>query len=96
MSPRVRLYTTAYCGYCFMAKRLLDKRRIAYEEIDVTRNRDARARVVAETGHRTVPVVLIDGRCIGGSDELHALDRAGDLARMGLARALDPAERDAS
>jgi glutaredoxin 3 len=73
------MYSTTYCGYCFLAKRLLRARGIPFEEIDVTRDREARARVVAETGHRTVPVIFIDDRFIGGSDELHDLDRAGEL-----------------
>ena len=79
MSARVRLYSTSYCGYCFLAKRLLRKRGIPFDEIDVTSDRAARARVVAETGHRTVPVIFIDDRFIGGSDELHELDAAGQL-----------------
>ena len=82
MAPRVRIYTTAYCGYCFMAKRLLEKRGISYEEIDLSRNREGRARIIAETGHRTVPVIFVEGRFIGGSDELHAMDRAGKLTHI--------------
>ncbi len=76
---RVRMFSTTYCAYCFSARRLLDKRGIAYDNIDVTRDRATRARVMAETGHLTVPVIFIDDRFIGGSDELHALDRAGGL-----------------
>jgi glutaredoxin 3 len=62
-----------------LAKRLLRARGIAFDEIDVTRDPEERARVVAQTGHRTVPMIFIDDRFIGGSDELHALDRAGEL-----------------
>ena len=79
MSARVRMYSTTYCGYCFLAKRLLRARGIPFDEIDVTNDRDQRARVAAETGHRTVPMIFIDDRFIGGSDELHDLDRAGQL-----------------
>jgi glutaredoxin 3 len=73
------MYSTTYCGYCFLAKRLLRARGIPFDEVDVTRDRAARDRVVAETGHRTVPIIFIDDRFIGGSDELHDLDRAGEL-----------------
>ena len=77
------MFSTTYCGYCYLAKRLLRARGIPFDEIDVTRDPDARARVVASTGHRTVPVIFIDDRFIGGSDELHALDRAGALKDLG-------------
>ncbi len=73
------MYSTTYCGFCFMAKRLLRARGIPFDDVDVTGDRETRARIVAETGHRTVPVIFIDDRFIGGSDELHDLDRAGDL-----------------
>lgn len=76
---RVRIYTTSWCGYCFLAKRLLRSRGIAFDEIDVTDDHETRARVSAETKHRTVPMIFIDDRFIGGSDELRALDRAGKL-----------------
>lgn len=79
---RVRLYTTASCGYCERARRLLRARRIPFDDIDVTRDPAERQRVIAATGHRTVPVVLIDDRLIGGSDELAELDRRGGLAAL--------------
>jgi len=86
MSARVRIYTTKYCGYCFLARRLLTKRGIPFEDIDVSRDRELRAKVSAETGHPTVPMIFIDDRFIGGSDELHDLDRAGELSRQGLSQ----------
>jgi glutaredoxin 3 len=79
MTARVRMYSTSYCGYCLLAKRLLRARGIPFTDIDVTRDRAERDRVIAETGHPTVPVIFIDDRFIGGSDELHELDSAGEL-----------------
>ncbi len=77
----VLVYTTDYCPYCDRAKALLDKRGIAYEEIDVTHDPEKRAWLVQTTRRRTVPQIFIKGEPIGGSDELHALDRSGELAR---------------
>lgn len=79
---RVLLYTTRYCGYCARARRLLQSRAIHFDEVDLTDDPTARRRVIDETGHRTVPVILIDGRLIGGSDELAELDRSGELSHL--------------
>jgi glutaredoxin 3 len=81
---RVRLYTTPWCAHCFFARELLRRRGIAFDEIDLGADEEARARLVAETGRRTVPLVFIDGRCVGGRRELASLDRSGELQRLGL------------
>ena len=77
--PRVELYTTPSCPFCVRAKRLLAERRIAYTEIDVSDDDELRADIVQRTGRRTVPQIFIDGRSIGGFEELAALDAAGEL-----------------
>lgn len=80
MAHRVQIYTTRYCPYCVRAKSLLAQRAIAFEEIDVTGDDEARARLVTVTGGwRTVPQIFIDGVPIGGCDELYELDRRGQL-----------------
>ena len=80
---QVRIYSTTYCGYCVRAKRLLQERNIPYEEIDVTGNDEARQWLVRETGgRRTVPQIFINGRAIGGFDELRALDKRGELLSL--------------
>ena len=77
---KVEIYTTAWCSFCLAAKRLLSARGIAFEEIDVTMDRDLRAAMAGRAGgRRTVPQVFIDGRHIGGCDDLYALDREGGL-----------------
>lgn len=82
MTAPVKVYTTTYCAYCIRAKWLLDKRGIAYDEIDVTNDSETRRWLVEVTGgRRTVPVIFIGDSPIGGSDELHALDRAGELMK---------------
>lgn len=80
--PAVVVYSTTYCGYCVRAKMLLQRRGIPFEEIDVTGDSERRAWLRAKTGLRTVPQIFIHGEPIGGSDELHALDRSGELKRL--------------
>jgi glutaredoxin 3 len=81
-TPRIVVYTRRYCGYCDRARRLLRERGIPFAEIDVSDDHDTRDRIVDETGHTTLPVVLLDGQLIGGSDELAMLDRSGGLATL--------------
>jgi glutaredoxin 3 len=82
MIAPVQVYTTQVCPYCIQAKALLKKRGIPFEEVDVTRDDEKRAWLVSAAGRRTVPVIFIDGKPIGGSDELHALDASGELERL--------------
>ena len=79
---RVTVYTTEPCGYCRTAKTLLDRRGIAYDEINLAKDADGRAELVARTGMMTFPQVLIDGEPLGGFQELAAADRAGRLAEL--------------
>jgi glutaredoxin 3 len=79
----VEIYTTPYCPYCHAAKRLLQKKGAAYAEIDVSKDPDLRAKMTQRAGgRRTVPQIFIDGRHVGGSDDLHELDYAGKLDPM--------------
>lgn len=82
----VTIYTKAFCGYCHAAKRLLTARGIGFEEIDVTFDVEKRTEMRERApGTTTVPQIFIAGTHIGGSDELHALDRADQLdALLGL------------
>lgn len=75
----VKIYTTDYCGYCVRAKALLRRKGVTFTEIDVTRDPETRAWLAEVTGRKTVPQVFINGRPIGGSDELYALERSGKL-----------------
>jgi glutaredoxin 3 len=77
----VQVYVTDYCAYCTRAKALLDRRGIPYEVIDVTNDDAKRAWLVKASGRRTVPQIFINGEAVGGSDELHALDRSGELQK---------------
>ena len=77
---RISIYTTPICPYCVQAKRLLDRKGVAFEEIDVSRNPDLRRKMVQMSGGRmTVPQIFVDERHIGDCDEIYALDKAGKL-----------------
>ena len=77
---KIEIYTQDFCGYCARAKALLERKGVAYEEIDAPNGSAARADAVQRSGGRTtVPQIFIDGQAIGGSDDLAALDRAGKL-----------------
>ncbi len=82
MTRRVTLYTVRGCGYCIRAKALLDAKLVQYTEHDVTSDGAERDRVKALTARATFPQIFINDRLVGGCDELHALDRAGDLDRL--------------
>lgn len=81
MKP-VTVYTTNMCPYCVGAKKLLDRRGIAFEEINLAGDPDARTTLARITGMFTFPQIVIDGNAIGGFDELRAADRAGQLAEL--------------
>jgi glutaredoxin 3 len=83
--PRVTVYTTEPCGYCRTAKALLQKRGIAYHEINLAKDPSGRAELVRMTGMMTFPQVVIDEQPIGGYQELVQADRAGRLAELAAA-----------
>lgn len=77
---RIVVYTTPFCPYCLAAKRLLAAKGAAFEEIDVSSDPQLRAEMTQRAGgRRTVPQIFIDDTHVGGSDDLHALDRQGRL-----------------
>ena len=79
MAKKIKIYTLSYCPYCKRAKELLTRKGISFEEIDVTADPDARAKIEEETGWDTLPIVLIGNELIGGSEELLQLDASGEL-----------------
>ena len=78
--PSVTIYTTPWCPYCRAAKALLAQKGVAFTEIDVDGKPELRQEMTARAGGRTsVPQIFIGDQGVGGSDDLHALDRAGKL-----------------
>ncbi len=77
---KVEIYTTPICPYCARAKRLLTEKKVAFTEIDVSRDPAKRDEMMARAdGRYTVPQIFIDGTGIGGCDDLHELDQDGKL-----------------
>ena len=84
--PEVIVYTTPFCPYCVRAIRLLENKGVPFTDIGVMGNPELRREMEARSGGYTVPQIFIDGEPIGGSDELVAFERAGELDEMlGLA-----------
>ncbi len=82
-SPRVTMYTTAYCGYCVRAERLLASRGVDdVFKVRVDENPAERVTMMQRTGRRTVPQIYIGEHHVGGYDDLAALDRAGRLSAL--------------
>jgi len=78
--PKVEIYSSQFCGYCSRAKRLLSQKGVDYIDYDIIEDPAKREEMVRRAGGRmTVPQIFIDGRHIGGSDDLYALDDAGGL-----------------
>lgn len=88
---RVIIYSTPFCGYCSAAKRLLTNKGAEFTEVDVMLDPERRREMIERSGgHRTVPQIFIDGRHIGGFDDLRALDGAGELDPLLAAPAPQP------
>ncbi len=80
---RVEIYTSPLCGYCHAAKRLLAKKGVAFEEVNVITTKGARGEMMDRAGGlSSVPQIFINGAHVGGSDELHELDFDGELDPM--------------
>lgn len=80
MTAKVEIYSSPFCGYCARAKRLLASKGIDFIEYDVLADNSLRDEMVQRAGGRTtVPQIFIDGKHVGGSDDIHDLDRHGRL-----------------
>ncbi len=79
----VEIYSSMLCPFCWRAKSLLKKKGVEFTAIEID-GRPGRRREMLDRadGRSTVPQIFIDGAGIGGSDELAALDRSGDLDRL--------------
>ena len=78
----VTIYTTRWCGYCRSAERLLERKQVTYENKDVTSDPATRRWLADTTGRTSVPQVFINGKSVGGYDDLAALDSRGELDRL--------------
>jgi len=77
---KVEVYSSMWCPFCYRAKRLLKKKGVKFEEIDVDSDPAVRAAMRERSaGRHTVPQIFINDSGIGGCDELYALDAQGKL-----------------
>ena len=76
---KIRMFTTDPCGFCRSAKSLLESRGVTYEEVNLARDPEGRAELVALTGQMTFPQIVVGERSIGGFRELLEADRDGIL-----------------
>ena len=80
---KIEIYTKAFCPYCTRAKNLLDSKGVTYEEIDTTMGGPKRQEMIQRAnGRMTVPQIFIDGKHVGGCDDLFELDGAGKLDEL--------------
>lgn len=77
---QVEIYATMFCPFCYRAKRLLDGKGVAYQEVDVTMSPGKRREMMERAGgSHSVPQIFIGGAHVGGCDELYALEAEGKL-----------------
>ncbi|MEO5330522.1 MAG: glutaredoxin 3 [Magnetococcus sp. YQC-5] len=81
--PEIVVYSTTVCPYCVRAKMLLNKKNLAFEDINLDKEPERRDEMVQKAGgRRTVPQIFINGRHIGGCDDLYALEQEGKLDEL--------------
>lgn len=79
MAASVFVYVTQWCPYCASAKALLERKGVAYTEVDVDGRDELRTWLVSRSNQRTVPQIFVNGRPLGGFSDIQALDRQGKL-----------------
>ncbi|HZF25055.1 MAG TPA: glutaredoxin 3 [Steroidobacteraceae bacterium] len=80
--PDVVMYSAGWCPYCARARALLERKGIAFREIDIETDAELRAEMITRSGRRSVPQVFIGERHVGGFEELYELERSGELASI--------------
>ena len=86
-SAAITIYTTRWCPFCVRAKSLLNGKSLSYTEIPVDGDAAVRQAMSVRAGSNSVPQIWIGDQHIGGCDELHALERCGDLDGLTQGRA---------
>jgi len=90
--PEITIYTKPWCGYCWRAKRLLDAKGAAYQELDVTEDARIEAEMISRSGRTTAPQIFVGGVHIGDSNRLAQLERDDRLNTI-LAEGPEAGER---
>ena len=80
---KIIIFTTPYCPFCVKAKTLLNKKKVIYEEIDLSVNPEKFEEMLSKSnGARTVPQIFVNGEHIGDCDHIHNLDQKGELDKI--------------
>ena len=80
---KVEIYTKMTCGFCYRAKKLLEMKRVAFQEYSIDLGGSRKAEMLERSnGKMTVPQIFINGRHVGGCDELMALEYQGKLDEL--------------
>ncbi len=82
MSSKVLIYTMTICPYCIAAKKLLKKKGVAFEEVNLDQHPERWGECETRSGRETVPQIFFGDRHIGGCDDLDALNKSGELDRL--------------
>ena len=82
MSSKVLIYTMTICPYCIAAKKLLKKKGVPFEEVNLDEHPERWAECEKRSGRETVPQIFFGDRHIGGCDDLDALNKSGELDRL--------------
>jgi len=81
--PKVVIYSTGWCPHCVRARALLQRKGVPYTEIRIDEQPAERATMIERSGgRRTVPQIFVGDEYLGGSDEIHALERSGKLDEL--------------
>jgi glutaredoxin 3 len=79
---QVVIYRTPTCSYCLRVHHLLQSKGVAFTEVDVSGDQGKRQWLFDVTRRRSVPQVFINGKPVGGFDDLARLNRSGELDRL--------------
>ncbi|MEM8502557.1 MAG: glutaredoxin 3 [Cyanobacteria bacterium P01_D01_bin.1] len=86
MQPKIEIYTWSRCPFCIRAKALLDRKGADYTEYCIDGDEAARSEMAERAGRRSLPQIFIDDQHIGGCDDIHALERQGQLDNLLVAK----------
>ena len=78
----VKIYSTSWCPSCVYAKRLLEEKKIKFEEINIEEVGMSREQLFEITGGASVPQIIINDKSIGGFEDLLALSQSGQLDQI--------------
>lgn len=78
----IEIYTTPWCPYCARARQLLDSKGLRYQEIGIENDRGLAQAMMDRAGRTSVPQIFIGGEHVGGSDDLQAAERSGELQQL--------------